>query len=126
MRHEQLRMETMAKKGGSINYHTKETIPDTKKGMFWISKQQTPGIRDTPDTTSTSTGKPDSQTKGMGNGNGQVINSTSRHRWQRQSGIEAIFSPRIEIQTRQKYTVNGARTESQKNREHPTIAYTGR
>ena len=60
----------MPKRCGSINYHTKETIPATEKGLFWISKQQTPGITDTPDTTGASTGEPDSQTKGMGNGNG--------------------------------------------------------
>ena len=87
-------MEAMLKRYGSINYHTKETIPNTKEGFFRISKQQTPGITDTPDTTSASTGKPDSMAKGMGNGNERVINSTSRHRWRPQSGIEAIFAPK--------------------------------
>ena len=100
MRHEQSRMETMPKTCGRINYHKKEIISNTKKRLWWISKRQTPGITDTVDTTGTSTSEPDSQTKGIGNGNGRVINSTSRHRWQLQSGIESIFSPPIEIQTR--------------------------
>ena len=93
-------MEAMPKRCGSINYHTKETIPDTKKGLFRISKQQTRGITDTQDTTSASTGKLDSMAKSMGNGNRQGINSTSRHRWRWQSGIEATFSPRIEVEPR--------------------------
>ena len=100
MRNEQPRMETMPKRCGSMNYQKKETMPDTKKGLFCISKQLTPGITNPPDTTSTSTGKPDSESKGMGNGNGRVINSRSRHRWRRQLGFGAIFSPQIEIETR--------------------------
>ena len=100
MRNEQACMEAMPKRCGSINDHTKETIPDTKNWFFRISKQQTRGIMDTADTISSSTGKPDSNAKSMGNGNGRVINSMSRHRCRRQSGIEAILSNRIEIQPR--------------------------
>ena len=71
-----------------------------KKELFRFSKKQPLGISDTPDTTTTSPDEPDREVKGMGNGDQQVINSTSRDRWRQQSGIEAIFSPPIEIQTR--------------------------
>ena len=89
MRHDQPYVETVSQ--GCCNLHswTKETILNPETRIRRILIKQTSSISNTKDTKpSSSTDQSDSQTQIIGNRHGRVINSTCRHHWRRQVGIQ--------------------------------------
>ena len=89
MRHDQPYVEIVSP--GCCNLHsgTKETILNPETRTLRISIKLTSSISNTKDTKpSPSTDQSDSQTQIMENRHGPVINSTSRHHWRQQVGIQ--------------------------------------
>ena len=89
MRHDQPYVETVLLGCSNLQGRSKETISNPETRILRILIKPTSSILNTKDTRpSPSTDQSDSQTQIMGNRNGRVINSRSRHHWRRQVGIQ--------------------------------------
>ena len=102
MRHDQPYVETVLPGGCNLRNGTKKTITNPETWILRISIKSTSSISNTNDTKpSPSTDQSDSQTQIMRIRHGPVINSTSRHHWRWQVGIQVKTSLESKISLKQ-------------------------